>query len=207
MILFFDTETTGFFKDHLPVDDPSQPYLVQLAAQLCDESGRVFAGFSLIVNPSSDGSPVGIPEAASNVHGITNEIAANIGAPLETVLSMFSHLYRRADLLCAHNVEFDKNIIEAAIARCWGKIRLLSLPLFCTMKAATPVINLPPTERMLAAGFDKPKPPKLTECIRHFFNEDLDDAHDAMADVVACRRVYFYLKKMETHSARSGQMV
>lgn len=58
-------------------------------------------------------------------------------------------------------------------------------------------MNLPPTERMRAAGFNKPKPPKLEECIRHFFNEDLDGAHDAMIDVAACRRVYFHLKTLE----------
>jgi len=49
---------------------------------------------------------------------------------------------------------------------------------------------------MLAAGFTKPKPPKLEECIRHFFNEELDGAHDAMVDVRACRRVYFHLQTM-----------
>jgi DNA polymerase-3 subunit epsilon len=69
------------------------------------------------------------------------------------------------------------------------------------MEAATPVLNLPPTERMIAAGFDKPKPPKLEECIRHFFNEDLEGAHDAMADVIACRRVYFHLAALKSAEA------
>ena len=55
------------------------------------------------------------------------------------------------------------------------------------------VVNLPPTEKMRAAGFDKPKPPKLEECIRHFFNEELGGAHDAMIDLDACRRVYIHL--------------
>lgn len=102
-----------------------------------------------------------------------------------------------ADTVCAHNIKFDRGVIEAAIARHYGRVLPLRKPLFCTMEAATPVVNLPPTERMRAAGFNKPKPPKLEECIRHFFNEDLDGAHDAMIDVAACRRVYFHLKTLE----------
>lgn len=199
-ILFFDTETTGFFQDKLPVDHPDQPYIVQLAAQLCDEDGKSVAGFSFIVDPGiADG--IGIPERASAVHGITNEKAVQFGVSAETALSAFTHLYQRADLICAHNMKFDRGVIEAAISRYYKKVMPLRRPLFCTMEAATPILNLPPTEKMRAAGFDKPKPPKLEECIRHFFGEDLVDAHDAMADVVACRRVYFHLQSMPMEEA------
>lgn len=195
MILFFDTETTGFFQDRLPVDDISQPWIVQLAAQLCEDDGSVIAGFSTIVD---NGVPV--PEKASDVHGITEQKAAQFGVSAEFALSAFTHLYQRADVVCAHNIKFDKNVTEAAIARHYGRIMPLRKPLFCTMEAATPIINLPPTERMRAMGMTKPKPPKLEECIRHFFGEDLEGAHDAMIDVVACRRVYFHIKSMENAS-------
>jgi DNA polymerase-3 subunit epsilon len=203
LILFVDVETTGLFRGHLPVDDPSQPYLVQLAAQLCHDDGHVRAAFSLVIDPNL-GAPnllpdtyIRIPEAAWKVHGITNEIASAFGVSSDEALAVFGYFYKHADLLCAHNIEFDKNILEVAISRRYGRIAPLRKPLFCTMKAATPIINLPPTEKMKAAGFDKPKPPKLAECIRHFFNEGFDDAHDAMADVTACRRVYFHLKSLE----------
>lgn len=192
MILFFDTETTGFFQDRLPVDHPDQPYTVQLAAQLCDNEGEAIAGFSFIVNSS-----VEIPERAAAVHGITTEKATELGVSPEFALNAFQHLYQRADVACAHNIKFDKGVMEAAIARHYGRIRPLSKKLYCTMEAATPIINLPPTERMRAVGIDKPKPPKLEECIRHFFGEDLEGAHDAMVDVNACRRVYFHLKTLE----------
>jgi DNA polymerase-3 subunit epsilon len=196
MILFFDTETTGFFDDRLPVDHEAQPYIVQLAAQLCEEDGSPVGGFSFIVsNPG-----ISIPERAAAVHGITDEKAVQFGVSAEFALSAFTHLYQRADLVCAHNIKFDKGVIETAIARYYGKTMPLRKPLFCTMEAASPIIKLPPTEKMRAAGFDKPKPPKLEECIQHFFNEKLDGAHDAMVDLIACRRVYLHLKSIEVSS-------
>lgn len=195
MILFFDTETTGFFQDQLPIDHPDQPYIVQLAAQLCEDDGTPVAGFSFVVDPGV--GEVSIPARAAEVHGITDEVAVRLGVSLEFALSAFTHLYQRADLVCAHNIKFDRGVIEAAISRHYRRVMPLRKPLFCTMEAATPIINFPPTERMKAAGFDKPKPPKLEECIKHFFGEELDGAHDAMADVTACRRVYLHLKTLE----------
>lgn len=192
MILFFDTETTGFFQDRLPVDHPDQPHIVQLAAELCDDTGNTVSSFSLIID-----NGVEIPVQASNVHGITTERAVQFGVSAAAALSMFTHLYQRADIVVAHNIKFDRGVVEAAIARHHDRVMPLRKPLYCTMEAASPIVNLPPTERMLAAGFTKPKPPKLEECIKHFFNEALDGAHDAMVDVVACRRVYFHLKSLE----------
>lgn len=196
MILFFDTETTGFYQDRLPIDDPSQPYIVQLAAQLCEDTGDPVAEFSFIVDPGI-GDGVTIPKVASDVHGITDERAVLLGVSSEFALSAFTHLYQRAEVVCAHNIKFDKGVIEAAIARHYKKIMPLRKTLFCTMEAASPIVNLPPTERMRAMGMTKPKPPKLEECIRHFFDESLEGAHDAMVDVNACRRVYYHLKTMQ----------
>ncbi|MFC3705659.1 3'-5' exonuclease [Devosia honganensis] len=198
MILFFDTETTGFVQDRLPVDHPDQPYMVQLAAELTEDDGEPVAGFSFIIDPGI--GEITIPTKASDVHGITDERAVALGVSAEFALGAFTHLYHRADLVVAHNIRFDRAVIETAISRHYRKIMPLRKSLFCTMEAATPIVNLPPTERMLAAGFNKPKPPKLEECIRHFFDEDLEGAHDALIDVRACSRVFFQLKSLEAAS-------
>jgi DNA polymerase-3 subunit epsilon len=190
MILFFDTETTGLVDDRLPLDHEAQPYVVQLAALLCEDDGEPTMSVSLIVDPGVD-----IPPRASAVHGISTERAKLLGVASRAAIGAFNHMAARASLLVAHNVRFDLAVIEIARLR-------LGLPhaqhtTFCTMETATPIVNLPPTERMLAAGFNKPKAPKLEECIRHFFGEGLTGAHDAMVDVDACKRVFFHLKTLE----------
>jgi DNA polymerase-3 subunit epsilon len=193
MILFFDTETTGLPDRRMPVEWEGQPRLVQLAALLMEDDGTERASMSVIIKP--DGWT--IPDGAAKVHGITTEIAERVGVPAETALRLFMDLRMHAKTLCAHNIKFDAEIMRIALSR--ASMAHNSPPpvtLFCTMETASPIVALPPTERMRAAGFDKNKPPSLGECIRHFFNEELTGAHDALVDVRACARVYFQIMKM-----------
>ena len=191
-VLFFDTETTGIPNFRLPIDDPCQPYLVQIAGILTDDAGKVLAQLSMIVN-----SDVDVPEAASNVHGITRERAAALGAPVPVVLAPFFHLWLRADLVVAHNLPFDEFVLKSAITRYWGAHRTLpEKPGFCTLKASAPIVNLPATPRMLAAGIKGPKSPRLDEAYQYFFGDGvLSGAHDALVDATACMRIYFRLQE------------
>lgn len=201
MILFFDTETTGLPDYRMPHDHECQPHLVQLACLLTDDDGVERSAVNLVVNP---GAP--IPAAASAVHGITDLIVDRCGVFETTAIAMWHRLAERADMLVAHNIKFDMWLIETAWSRMHIGARRSGRPFaavhgirprFCTMETAAPIVNLPPTERMIAAGFDKPKAPKLGECIRHFFGESLDGAHDALVDVRACARLYFHLQRLE----------
>ncbi len=198
MILFFDTETTSLPIKHLPVNHPAQPHLVQLAALLVDEDGTERASLNLIIEPDV----YEIPAAASDVHGITTELARRWGVPLSAAVWPFVCMRSQARLIVAHNIKFDLAVMEDAIFRL-PKRNFHPGPSerFCTMERSAPIVNLPPTDRMLAAGIDKPKPPKLEEAYRHFFGEELVGAHDALADVRACKRIYFELIKPITAAA------
>lgn len=190
-ILFFDTETTGLPAFSMPDGHEAQPHCVQLAAIMTDDDGKEEASISVIIRP--DGWP--IPEQASAVHGITTEKATRYGIREQVAAVLFYDLLCRADLLVAHNIKFDRQIIATMFARANRTQWELPKAQFCTMEAAAPLVNLPPTPRMLAAGFNKPKAPKLEECIRHFYGETLEGAHDALVDVRACARIYFEMKK------------
>src|SRR5208337_3759202 len=106
LILFIDTETTGFVDERMPLDHESQPWLVSLSAELCHDTGRVQQNFSVLVNPG-----VPIPAKATEVHGITTDEAMKYGVKAATALGLFRHLAGRADLVVAHNVRFDLAVI------------------------------------------------------------------------------------------------
>ncbi len=192
MNLFFDVETTGLPNQWLPANHETQPHLVQLACLLVDADGREQSVVSLLVHPA-----VPIPAEATRIHGITDALASRCGVDPFTAAAVFSFLLDAADTLVAHNIKFDAAVMRTALERAGlGAGSLLPERMACTMTAAAPIVNMPPTARMLAAGFRKPKPPKLSECVRYFFGEDLDGAHDALVDVRACARVHRHLQSL-----------
>jgi DNA polymerase III subunit epsilon len=192
--LFYDTETTGFVQKDWPPDHPSQPHLVQLGVVLADEQGKELASAELIVRPEG----YSIPKQASDVHGITTEMAVACGVPLMTALSVFCQLRSIADEMVAYNAPFDELVMAAAIARS-GRQPSHPGPAkrTCAMTMATPIVALPPTAKMIAAGFDKHKPPNLTEAHKFFFGEGFSGAHGALTDTRACMRVFNEIKKRE----------
>jgi DNA polymerase-3 subunit epsilon len=188
-ILTIDTETDGFHHSTKPNNHPDQPRLVQIAMELITDEGAPLSAVSLVVDP---GRP--IPEKATAVHGITDEFAKEYGVQESAAVIIFVELMDKADLIVAHNAKFDIGVMRCAMAR-HGLTDHFGYQIFCTMEAATPIARIPPTEKMLRAGFTKYKSPNLGECMRIFFNEDHAGAHDALADVIACRRIYFELKR------------
>lgn len=197
MLLFFDTETTG-----LPVRGGAlqqQPRIVQLAAMLTTHAGEERACFSTLIQPAGWVIP---PEAAA-IHGISTERAAAEGVPLRVALHVLYAWLGASRTVVAHNIRFDWQMLRWETERAYGCVPSEdSMPArFCTMDAATPVVNLPPTARMLAAGFNRPKAPKLEECVKHFFGERLEGAHDALVDVRACARVFLHLQTLKARAA------
>lgn len=174
--LAWDTETNGI----------DRPMLVEIGAVLMEDD-RERASVSLIVRP--DGWR--IPPTASAVHGISENDAAALGVPLVVAVAALTNLWTNAQFRVAHNLEFDDKVFTIAC----GKLgRTSSVPQpegRCTMQMSSPILALPPTERMIAAGRgDQFKNPSLAECYRFFFGEDPPGAHSALADARAAARVY-----------------
>lgn len=177
LIAAWDTETTG-------LDDPE---LVEVGVVLLDDRDdwRERACVSLIVRPSR-----AIEPGAVAAHGITDEVAAACGVPLVVAVAAMSNLFAAAQVRVAHNAEFDERVIARAVASLGRSSTVRWPPLACTKDLATPILDLPPTARMLAAGYDKPKPPSLTEAHVHFYGVEFDGAHGALADARAVGRVF-----------------
>ena len=188
--LFFDTETTGFARFNLPDNHHDQPHLVQVAAKLCDSDRKEISSISTLVELPGG---IKVPEGAYKVHGIDAEKANTYGIHYGTISDILSKMFFNANVIVAHNISFDQKVIQALFARLMRSNPFEGKDLECTMDRSLNIVNIPPTPKMVAAGRNGPKPPKLEECIRHFFNEDLEGAHDAMVDVNACQRVFYHL--------------
>jgi len=187
--LFFDTETTGFVKTNSPWTDPGQPKLVQIALVQTSDNLEVEQSVCITVKPNG----WEIPEKAAEIHGITHEIATEVGLPLKLAIDAAGAMIAKADEVIGHNVKFDTNILRCQFA-------YMAMPmvepasLFCTMEESKDIVKCPPTEKMLAAGRTQYKNPKLEEAYKHFTGTDMQNAHDAMADVQATIAVYRGIK-------------
>lgn len=191
-ILFFDTETTGI---KTPKNPSFVPKLVQLGAISYDtDLKRVIAEINIIISGAGE-----IPPEASNVHGISTEVARRYCVDKRAAEAIFAQLVKTADRVVAHNIAFDLDIIKDNMPV--ASAELDTTEHYCTMLASRDIVQVPFTEKQLAYFASQPdkkdgdyKAPHLSETFRHFFGHDFDGAHDAMADVRACRDVYFAIQ-------------
>ena len=195
-VLFFDTETSNMINFKARNSDPSQPWIVQLAAVL-STSERILSSMNLLIK--SEGLPMGAEAEA--IHGISVEIADLYGYPPDYAFQLFHSLARRADLLVCHNNTFDLRMLAILARRLEEHSEGVSMeimeeikakPSLCTMTSTTKLCQLPKP-----SGYGGYKWPKLTELHHFLFNEEFEGAHDALIDVQATRRCYYELKKRE----------
>jgi len=203
LILCYDTETTGLVKGS-DYTNPSNPYLASIAMILYDtEAQRVVASLNSAILPEG----WSMPEDAGKVNGLTDEYLKTVGVPAVAIIPAAMTLAFKAELLIAHNIEFDTKILAAAMWRQFQEEEeteevahsviknWLSRPTYCTMKESKDIV-----QAKTANG--RSKYPKLTEAYKHFFNKDLDQAHSANADAVAVLEIYMALqgrKRIKTY--------
>ena len=184
--LIFDTETTGLPVDwKAPISDlDNWPRLVQIAWFHCDNSGNILTDSNYIVKPQG----FTIPEDATEVHGISTEMAKSEGIDLKTVLIEFSKAISQSSFLVAHNLNFDEKIVGAEFLRVNVDNQLPMIPKICTMEMSTDYCKLP-------GKYGNYKWPSLSELHYKLFDEYFEEAHDAAVDVKACVNCFFELKK------------
>jgi DNA polymerase III epsilon subunit-like protein len=202
MILFFDTETTGIRKNGFV------PRVVQIGALLTDDQGKTLAELNVLLKPEGFDN---VPIEAANVHGFSYELISTAGIDRSVGLVTFFELVDMADTLVAHNIEFDLDLMNIEIQErlkksdpmtAFWKEALDKPQHFCTMINSRDTLMMPLSDAQARffrdTGNDqKFKNPRLIEAYQHFFHKDFEGAHDAMADVRACRDVFFELHKLK----------
>lgn len=194
LTLFIDTETDGFALMDKPRTDPGQPHIVSIAAILAEEDGTERGCMSAIIRP--DGFTIDPESEAAKINGITQELAEAYGVGLRRAMLLFAELYQHADRMVAHNLPFDDKMLRITFERLQGYPKSEPREKFCTANKATKIVNLPPSEKMVAKGMKMPKTPNLAECWQFFFGEPLPaGAHGAMFDARACQRIYYAIRE------------
>lgn len=175
-LLIFDTETTGLPKSREPAIKGSDnwPHLVSIAWTVVDTTNNfnTISSESYIVKPQWT-----IPADSTAIHGITQEKAEVDGLPLSTVIQKFLDVDH--DMIVAHNMNFDYNVLVNAIV--WDlKINTLPdfKPKFCSMEAMKETMQIPYAN---GRGY---KPPKLTELYTYVVKKPFDSGktHSAQYD-------------------------
>lgn len=171
---------------------------MDIAALLYDEQGNQVDSFEAVIRP--DGWT--IPDEAAAIHGITNEMAMDMGIPEAEALEGFLAIHECAGLRVAHNLPFDDRILRIALVRYRGEEAANQFRAgagYCTCSNSTRIVQCPPTAKMIAAGRGKQfKQPNLAEAYRFFTGEELTGAHRAKADAEGCARVYFALQALKS---------
>ena len=110
-ILVFDTETTGLPQGRKPSirDTEKWPYILQFSFLLYDtltaEILDIMNEFIYIEDY------VDISEKSIEIHKITREICKDKGIHISEALNKFNSALLKCDLVIAHNIEFDKNVV------------------------------------------------------------------------------------------------
>jgi DNA polymerase III epsilon subunit-like protein len=174
--IVFDTETTGlpkFSRTPAKFMRDNWPHIVSLSWMVL-ENDTVVETHSYIVKPKN----WVIPDESIAIHGITNEIANKEGVELEHAIDNF--MYQHYDLMLAHNLDFDENVIVNAIFWDLNRKNFLEFPhpKRCSMKLSRDICKIPTLYKAY-------KSPKLSELYRFVFgkNPEMDKLHGSLYDV------------------------
>ena len=149
---------------------------VSLSAARFSQRGRLIKTFDAIVRPDD----FRIGEDSTAIHGITHERAVKEGRPFPEVFRDFMEFIGpRTKTLVAHNAQFDESVLRSEMLRHGlDTTQIEDLVFRCTLQLYR--------DRFM-------EPIKLTKLYEDIFGEQFDNAHNSLADSIACGKVYPYL--------------
>ena len=190
MFLVFDTETTGLPKNYNApfTDTENWPRCIQLAWQLHDINGDLIEAKGYLIKPEG----FDIPYDSEQIHGISTELATQMGRPLLDVLKEFNTALSQSSFVVGQNLLFDINILGCEFFRLDEQTALHDKAILdtCTETTAT-LCELPGGKN------GKFKLPTLSELHVHLFKIQFQEAHNATADVEATARCFFELLRLK----------
>ena len=202
-ILIFDTETTGLPKSKTLNGENLHlwPYIVQFSYIILDTSLNeiIEVKDNIIKIPLN----ITITEETTKIHGITNEITEEKGISIEIMMDKFLSDIVDVDLIVAHNLSFDLNMIKCELLRLVKENinadkyngyfnEIINLKkMYCTMQETIDLCNIEATYKN---GKKYIKFPKLVELYEKLFKTTPTKLHNSLNDVAVCARCFMKLK-------------
>ena len=202
-ILVLDTETTGLIKTK---PSYSVPYTLQYSSIIVDlDSLQVLRINNIRIKPYYDvNSPEIDWKMVSRVSGNTIPILESDGVELEHAQNVIISDLLSANLIVGHNISYDLQVLlfglldgtdvsKALKSHLFGSNHRLSNSsiIYDTMLQGIDICKIP---HKTGNGY---KYPKLSELYRRLYNEDFENQHDSLYDVVACLKCFLRMKHVE----------
>ena len=186
-ILFFDTETTGLPRDrHVPAKDGegNWPDVVSLAWVIMDHEKKLIKSKYVIVKPEG----WTIPADSIMIHGITQDKAETEGVLLRPLLEEFQKDVLSCKYAVAHNLAFDKNVLDNAALWRAGRAPLRWLTCWCTAELGKDITRVPFAS---GRGF---RYPRLADLYTHLTHKQPNvDLHNALFDTLLLSELFYHL--------------
>ena len=163
-LFIFDTETTGLPRKKVSalVQAENWPHIVSISWIVMEsDTNEILEKKTYIIKPNG----WIIPEDSIKIHGITQDFAEKYGADLVDVMNEVLQL--KFDMMIAHNLVFDDNVLTNAIKWDAGHSEFPGFSCLkgCTMNLGRSLCKLPQKNTKLL------KNPKLSELYEHVFHE------------------------------------
>jgi len=170
--LVLDTETTALIKNKLqPLD--RQPRIIEFFALSLDSAGDELDTFSYLFNPG-----IKIEDKITEITGIKQEMLDD-QKPFSSIAQHILEVIEVHDEIVAHNMSYDKAVIDFEMKRLGKKVRWPEL--ICTVES---------TEYMKGHRMN------LRSLHEFLFGEPFENAHRAENDVRATAKCFLELRKM-----------
>lgn len=193
-IICFDTETTGLIPRPKPMifAKDKWPFIIQLSYIVIDTNSKdyIFENDYIKLDDYSV-----LTEESYNIHKIDKNFLEEKGKKLYDVLIKFNSYLKECEVVLAHNLEFDKDMI---IIECYrNKVfhyfnnNSIKIQEYCTMKEG---VNICKIEKTNSRGEIYYKWPKLKELYTNLFTDEIIDEsllHNAFYDVYYTLKCYF----------------
>ena len=170
MILIFDTETTGLLLPSAAAPK-KQPRPIEFFGLFLDEDMEEAGTLSFLFNPDHPNRP-NLPGIITKITGLRNADLAD-APPFAEKAGEIRAGIARADMVVGHNLTFDRDIVDAAMAHA-GKEPVEWPRQVCTVEE---------TEHLCGHRLT------LSAIYQRFFDETFT-AHRAESDVRATARVF-----------------